>query len=249
MQQQYYEEYYRAELTHWWFCARRHIIRMLLEKYAGPTAARHIADIGCGMGASFAMLKQFGSVVGVDYSTTALAFSQQRGHRQLAAAALPTLPFANNSFDIVCALDVIEHISDDHAATRELWRICRPNGLLVITVPAYQWLWSEHDDINEHKRRYTRTELGQCVTQAGADILKISYMNSLLAPPLMAFRALRNCLGKSNSKATPRSDVFAIARPVNTALRWMFSREAMWLRVGSFPFGVSLVCIARKHED
>ncbi len=249
MQEQYYEEYYRAELTHWWFSARRHIIASLLDKYAAPFPSTRVADVGCGMGASFPMLGRFGSVLGVDFSTTALALSRQRGHRRLVAAGLPFLPFADAHFDIVCAFDVIEHIEDDRAAARELWRVCRPGGLLVVTVPAYRWLWSEHDDINEHKRRYTRSELAACLTQIGCRVLKLSYMNTLLAPPLMAFRVLKNLLGRRDRSAAPRSDVFPVAAPVNAVLRAVFSSEAAWLRVARFPFGISLICVARKNEN
>ena len=156
MREQHYFEIHNAELRHWWFCARRQIVASLIAKFASTRRPLRIADIGCGTGASFAMLARFGWTVGIDCSQLALAFSRTRGHLQLAAAALPSLPFQANSFDIVCAMDVIEHIEDDAGAVRELLRICKPEGLIVLTVPAYQWLWSIHDDINEHKRRYTR---------------------------------------------------------------------------------------------
>jgi SAM-dependent methyltransferase len=248
MQEHYYQDYYNAELTHWWFRARRHIVAALLRQFAPAMRPLRVADVGCGMGANFDILAEFGWVVGVDYSPTALAFSLGRGHTRLVSAALPKLPFADGEFDAVCALDVIEHIDDDRAAVRELWRVCKPQGLLMVTVPAYEWLWSKHDDINEHKRRYTRGRLQACLAQPQAEFLRLSYMNTILAPPLMLFRGAKNFAGKrKKNDHRPRSDVFDCPSPLNKLLEKLFSAEAVWLRHSTLPFGVSLVCVARKH--
>jgi SAM-dependent methyltransferase len=160
---------------------------------------------------------------------------------------LPQLPVPDDAFDVVCALDVIEHIDDDRAAARELWRICKPGGLLVVTVPAYEWLWGEHDDINDHKRRYTRRQLQSCLAEPRAEFLKLSYMNTVLAPPVMLFRGLKN-LGRNNrhQQAAPRSDVFDFPPLLNKSLEKLFSAEAAWLKHGRLPFGISLICVARK---
>lgn len=247
MHEQLYQDIYEAELTHWWFRARIHIVTTLLTHFAPSTRPLRIADVGCGMGATFAALSQFGAVVGVDSSPTALACCQQRGHPFLIASALPRLPFEDGTFDVVCALDVIEHIDDDRSTTLELWRICKPGGVLVVTVPAFPWLWSEHDDINEHKRRYTRRELHACLATDGMEFLRLSYMNTLLAPPLMLFRSLRNCGRRMRpARRSLRSDIFHLPALLNAALYHLFASETLWLKHGRLPFGVSLICVARK---
>jgi SAM-dependent methyltransferase len=249
MHPQIYEDIYNAELTHWWFCGRRNIVASLLRRFAPKRRPLRIADVGCGMGASLEMLGEFGWVAGLDYSATALGFSRQRGFPRLLAAALPSLPFVDAEFDIVCALDVIEHIDDDAAAVRELWRVCKPGGLLVVTVPAYEWLWSEHDDINEHKRRYTRPQLRDRLALPGGELVRFSYMNTLFALPVMLFRLVRRLTGqKKSASADLKSDVFPLPRILNGIFKFLFSAEAVWLRHASLPFGISLICILRKHE-
>ena len=247
MHPQIYEDIYQAELTHWWFQARLQIVSSLIRRFSPGPAPRRIADIGCGMGASLERLARLGTVVGADFSPTALAFARSRTREPLVAAALPDLPFADGQFDVVCALDVIEHIDDDAAAVRELSRICRPGGLLVLTVPAYPWLWSEHDDINEHKRRYTRRRLQECLAPLPIDVLRLSYMNTLLAPPLMLARLIKRAC-KSRQAAQPeKSDVFAVAEPLNTLLRIVFAAEAAVLPYVCLPLGTSVIAIGRKR--
>ena len=250
MHPQIYEDIYNAELTHWWFCGRLHIVTSLVRRFGSKSRPLRVADVGCGMGASLEALGEFGWVAGLDYSATALGFSRRRGFPRLLAAALPSLPFPDSEFDVVCALDVIEHIDDDAAAVHELWRVCKPGGLLVVTVPAYEWLWSEHDDINEHKRRYTRSLLRKRLTLPGGEFVRLSYMNMLFAPPVMLFRLLRNLGGnKKRAASDMRSDVFPLPRPVNAIFKFLFSSENIWLRYASLPFGISLICILRKHES
>jgi SAM-dependent methyltransferase len=249
MHHQIYEDIYRAEMTHWWFCARRRIVANLIRHFAPENRPLQIADIGCGMGSTVGMLSEFGRVLGMDYSPTALAYSRQRGLTGLAAAALPNLPCRDASFDVACALDVIEHIDDDESAVREIHRVCKPGGLIVITVPAYQWLWSEHDDINDHKRRYTRPQLRARLASLGVTTLRMSYMNTLLAPLALVFRLVKSF---TRHKAKPpeelKSDVFSVPFWLNRLLYMLFACEAGLLKYVNLPFGISLVCVARKHE-
>ena len=248
MHLQIYEDIYQAELTHWWFQARLQIVSTLIRRFGTSSAPLRIADIGCGMGASLDQLAKLGTVIGADFSPTALAFARSRTREPLVAAALPSLPFADGFFDVVCALDVIEHIDDDFAAVRELCRICRPGGLLVLTVPAYQWLWSEHDDINEHKRRYTRSRLQECLTPLPVDGLRLSYMNTLLAPPLMLLRLAKAAFRtRQNTNQPAKSDVSPVPEPLNTLLRMVFTTEAALLPHISLPFGTSVIAVSRKR--
>jgi SAM-dependent methyltransferase len=247
MHEEYYRVIYETELTHWWPRGRRHILASTLRQFAPPDRPLRIADVGCGMGSTFGMLAEFGWVVGVDASPTALSFSKERGHPLLVAGSLPVLPFADGTFDVVCALDVIEHIDDDFAAAKELWRVCKPGGLLLITVPAYQWLWSDHDDVNEHRRRYTRKRLRASFAQVPVEYKKLSYMNTLLAPPAMAVRLVKNLFRKApGDSAELKSDVYHVPTFLNEILARVFASEAVWLRHGSLPFGISVLCAARK---
>jgi SAM-dependent methyltransferase len=249
MRDQLYDEIYRAERNHWWFRGRLRIVTALIRRFAPAARPLRVADVGCGMGAGFEALAEFGLVVGVDNSPRALAFSRSRGPFHLVAGELPRLPFAAGVFEVVCALDVIEHLDDDAAAVRELWRICAPGGLLVLTVPACPWLWSEHDEINDHKRRYTREGLRALLALPGAETARLSFMNAVLAPPLMLYRVLQRRLRKPRPPAeVPRSDIFNIPAPVNSFLAWLFGAEAGWLRLGALPFGVSLVAVLHKTK-
>ena len=250
MREQLYEEIYRAELRHWWFRSRLRIIAALLRRFAPPVRPLWVADVGCGMGASFGALAGFGRVVGVDNSFKALEFSRSRGPHRLVAGALPELPFSDGTFDVVCALDVIEHLDDDRGAVCDLWRACKPGGLLVVTVPACPWLWSEHDEINEHKRRYTRAALRQCLSQPDGEWLRLSYMNTLLAPPVMVGRPLWRLFRKFRKRfGGPRSDIFNAPALVNGLLAGLFGAEALWLPRHGLPFGVSLVAVLRKKQE
>jgi SAM-dependent methyltransferase len=238
-----------AAATHWWFRGRRRVVAALLRRFA-PRGELAIADVGCGTGTEIGMLEEFGRVVGVDSSGTALALAHQRGHAELIAAAMPRLCFPDGAFDVVCALDVIEHIEDDRAAVRELWRICRPGGLLVVTVPAYPWLWSEHDDANQHWRRYTRAALRACLQAPGCEILKLSYMSVAATPAVMAVRLAKNLTRRpGNGTRPPRLDIFTLPRALNALLVASFTAEARWLRHGRLPFGTSIACVVRKAGD
>ena len=248
MHLQIYEDIYRAELTHWWFRSRLQIVSTLIQRFSTSRGPLRIADVGCGMGASLDQLAKLGTVIGADFSPTALAFARSRTREPLVAAALPSLPFADGFFDVVCALNVIEHIEDDYAAVRELCRICRPGGLLVLTVPAYQWLWSQHDDINEHKRRYTRSRLQECLTPLPVDVLRLSYMNTLLALPLMLVRLTKAAFkSHQNTNHPAKSDVSAVSEPLNSILRMVFTAEAGLLPYTFLPFGTSVVAVSRKR--
>ncbi|MCX7824829.1 MAG: class I SAM-dependent methyltransferase [Verrucomicrobiae bacterium] len=248
MREQLYEEIYRAELTHWWFRGRLRIVGTLIRHFAPPAQPLWVADIGCGMGAGFETLGEFGRVVGVDNSLKALEFSRSRGPHRLVAGALPALPFPDGAFDIVCALDVIEHLDDDRDAARELWRVCKPGGLLVVTVPACPWLWGEHDEINDHKRRYTRENLRACLAQLDGEWLRLSHMNTLLAPPLMIYRPLvRFCRRFVPRAEEPRSDIFDLPPTLNSLLTRLFGAESRWLKHRALPFGASLIAVQRKR--
>jgi SAM-dependent methyltransferase len=181
-----YTEMFELEGSHWWFRGRRAVIRALLGRAEFPDTPR-LLDAGCGTGYN---LTEFGSANahGVDPSADAVAFCRQRGLGDVQQAGLEALPFAPDSFDLLMACDVVEHLEDDVAALVELRRVAAAGAVLLLTVPAYQWMWTEHDVQLHHVRRYTLSRLRDAVVRAGWDMVDATYFNSLMLPVVAALR-------------------------------------------------------------
>jgi SAM-dependent methyltransferase len=243
-----YRDHADMEESHWWFVGRRRIIADVMRQHlaAERGADRRLLDVGCGTGGMLGVLADFGRTSGLDISPEAIDLCRQRyGDRVDARVGLipQDLP-TPGSVDVVSVFDVIEHIGDDSAALRQLYRTLRPGGTLVVTVPAYPFLWSEHDDLNHHKRRYTRKELRQRLTEAGFRVATLSYFNIWLFPVVAAVRLLRK-----RSGGTGKSDFALPPQPVNALLAWLFASERLLLRRTSLPFGVSLIAVATKPTE
>ena len=196
------------------------------------------------------MLAQFGRLVSTDFTFDALHFCRAQQLDHLVAADGLQLPFANASFDTICMFDVLEHLSDDHRAAAELYRVLKPGGLLVITVPALQWLWGRQDIVNHHYRRYHAAQLRSVLATAEFEILRLSYFNMFLFPPVAAVRLAFRLLGLNCGKAAGdvRSDMhWARTGLLNTWLHKIFAAEKYWLAKRNLPVGVSLLGVARKR--
>lgn len=157
---------HRAEDHHWWYRGRRHVLDVVLRKLALPPHPR-ILDAGCGSGRNMVDLARYGKVTGVELSSTSVAVARERGVGEVVEGSVLNMPFAPESFELAVSLDVLEHLQDDRAALRELRRVVAPGGALLVTVPAYQGLWSRHDEINHHHRRYSRRALMEAAGSAG----------------------------------------------------------------------------------
>jgi SAM-dependent methyltransferase len=241
VERQVYEEIHAVEDAHWWFRGRRAVVRALLAHADLPPRAR-ILDAGCGTGRNLAEYAALGDVVGVDPAPEAIAFCRERGFADVRQAALEDLPFADASFDLICATDVVEHIADDERALRELRRVAAPEGWLLLTVPAYMWLWSRHDDSHEHKRRYTERLLRERVQRAGWAPTVRTYFNAALLAPIAAVRLA----GRRREHRDGRSDYELTRGPLNTVLEWPMRAEARVIeRGGRFPAGVSVGMLCR----
>ena len=188
-------------------------------------------------------LSRYGTVDGVDSDPNAVSFCRERGIERVQRLTSQTLPWEAESFDLVTALDVIEHIEDDRAVLAEVRRVLRPGGTLLITVPAYQALWGPQDEISHHKRRYRARQVGERLTGAGLETIKLSYFNTLLFPPIAAVRVLR----PHRPGRELKSD-FTLTQPgrLNDVLARAFAAEAALVARFNLPFGVSIVAIARK---
>lgn len=241
-----YDQFYHLEATHWWFVARREIILDQIRKHIPLGHTPHILDIGCGTGIMPEYLSALGNVKGLDFSEEAVHYSTLRLGDSVSIKLgnlSDKLPFKNKSFDIITLLDVIEHIDDDTDALKKIGHLLKEGGGLICTVPAYQLLWSGHDVLNHHKRRYTLKELREKITASGFSIKKISYFNTMLFPVVFLSRFL--VLPKKRME--PKSDFKIYPQMLNAALKNLFLLEKYLLRIMSFPFGVSLICIARKE--
>ena len=254
MKHEEYERMYRFEDTYWWFVARRHLITSLLETQYPRDGALQILDIGCGTGAMLDELSPFGTVVGADFSPEALQFCVTRGvGADLTRADVRRLPFADGSFDVVTAMDIIEHIDDDKAASCEIWRVLKPGGRLFVTVPAFPSLWSEHDEALHHHRRYTVPRLRDLFQRVGLSVDKISYTVTALFGPVWAYRQISNFADRLGAKkredGEKKANLVSFSQPVNAALLALSQWETRLVRSRSLPFGVTVVCVARKPSE
>jgi len=241
-----YEEYARIQDYHWWFTGRRAIIGAVLEQSLGATArdSRRILDVGCGTGTNLAALRLYGEVEGVDSEAAAVEFSHRRGEHAVRHHSGADLPYGDGSFDLVTLLDVIEHVADDGVLLREVRRVLAPEGRVLITVPAYMWMWGAQDEIAHHHRRYTRPQLRAALARSGFAPERLSYFNSLLFPPVALIRLARRLRSASGEV---HSD-FELSRPgpLNSLLARFFSLEAGLLRRADLPFGVSVLGLAKR---
>ena len=243
-----YERMYRLEDSYWWFVARRGLIATLLSDLALP-GSLDILDIGCGTGAMLDRLDGYGTVIGADFSPQALSFCRERGKRtgkeyRLVRADVRSLPFADNSFDIVTAMDIIEHIDRDKDAMAEILRVLKPGGRLLATVPAYMALWSEHDNALHHHRRYTAHGFRDLSRRAGFVVDRLSYTVTSLLPVVWLVRVVNRA--RAVKGASAKADVGPLPSAVNRILLALTNAETQFVRKLDLPFGVTVVAIARK---
>jgi len=243
MQAHHYPLVYQVEETHWWYVGRRRIIQSLVEKICTTlnTSNPRILDVGCGTGANLKMLATFGAAEGVDISPQAVDFCRERGLDSVKLGAIEQLPYESGSFEVVTALDVIEHLDDDVAGLREIRRVLSRNGRLLLFVPAFMFLWGVQDDVSNHRRRYTLPNLRSAVEAAGFSIEWSSYANISFFLPVLAVRSVMRWLGLR--AATEYGINVSL---MNGPFSQLFAAERFILQRGRLPFGVSAVCIARK---
>ena len=247
MQQHTYAIMYRVEGEHWWFVGRRRILESFvqricqdLKRESGVERPR-ILDVGCGTGANLEMLSQFGEAEGVDVSMEALAFCRERGLANVHLGAAEKLPYEDESFDLVTALDVVEHLDDDRAGLREMRRVLRPGGRALLFVPAFMFLWGVQDDVSHHRRRYRIPELRRVVGEAGFKVERTTYANLTFFAPILLGRAVMKVTG-----LRPESENNFNISALNRVLGRVFGAESAFLRRINFPFGVSALCVARR---
>ncbi len=229
------------EERHFWFRGTRRVILAVLRRAVGDRPGR-VLDLGCGTGFTLAQVEGEPRV-GLDRSAHALAWARGKGGLTLARGEASALPFADRSFDVVLALDVLEHVDDDAGAAREAWRVLRPGGVLLATVPALRSLWSDHDEALEHRRRYRAGELRTLLSGAGFDAIDAGYYNFFLFPLVAASRILTRLRPR---RGQAHSHLRTPPRPINDVLAAVLGAERhLALRV-PFPVGVSIIAVARR---
>ena len=238
---------FELEDTYWWFVARRALVLALLARHRPSRGeAATLLDVGCGTGAMLAGLSAHGRAVGIDASEHALAYCRRRGHHDLVQARGESLPIADASADAVTALDLLEHIPEDGAAVKEFARVLRPGGVLIVTVPAGAWLWSEHDEALDHHRRYRSRRLRELLLEAGLVIERLSPLITLLLLPVAALRLLQRLRRRPEG---PRTALIVPSKLVNALLIRLLWLENQWLLRFNLPAGVSLMAVARKPAE
>lgn len=239
MRSDLHNQIYHLEESYWWYKSRRNLIKELLPK----CKSLKILDIGCGTGKLMEELQPYGQIYGIDASPRAVSFCRSRHLQRVYKTTFPRhRHLKHHRFDVIICLDVLEHIRNDGLAIRTINQLLRPGGKLILTVPAYPWLFSYWDKISGHYRRYSTSQLQSLLSHAGFNIIKISHLYSFLLPIAIPFRFIRNHLFKKS----PKSDFIKLASGVNQLLFNLATLERVLLKYINLPFGLSLLCVAQK---
>lgn len=243
----YEQKYHQLEEAHWWFAGRRDAIRKLIRSLRLPVTA-DVLEIGCSGGPLQQILLNDGytQLTGIDISENAIALAHSRGLANVSVMDGASLSFADNSFDLLLASDVLEHIEDEAQAVREWCRVLRPGGRMIVFVPAFQMLWTRHDEVNHHFRRYTDAHLRRVLQQAGLQLERSSYWNTTLFFPITAIRLLQRLIAPAPSNTSYTGDLKQLPPWINKALSQLLKTENTILQRLPLPVGVSVFAIARK---
>ena len=248
-----YRQFLELEKSHWWFRGRRTVYFGLLRQALAGAPPKRILDLGCGMGGFLAGLRELGAgdahVVPSDVSLESLGHCRERGFGDGVLSSGYALPFADDSFDLVCMFDAIEHIPDDARVMREVARVLRPGGHVFVSVPAYQFLYANNDRVAQHQRRYTRPMLRRVFEQAGLAVERNSHANIFLFPVILPIVLLikgLEALRKPDAEQTHTNLSWPIPPFVHSLLHAIFAAELPFTRRFDWPAGHSIAALARK---
>lgn len=242
MRPEVHAEMAQVQQRHWWFVARRRILAAVIARLQLPPDAE-ILELGCGSGGNLTLLAGFGRLQAVELDDQARALAAALQVCPVHAGGLPDdLPCADASFDLVCLLDVLEHVADDGAALERVARLLKPQGRVLVTVPAYGWLWSAHDQAHHHHRRYSATQLRQRAEAAGMRVRRLGYFNALLLPLIALVRGVGMLTGRSSA-----SDAALPASAVNGLLQAVFGFERHLVPHALFPAGTSVLAVLARR--
>ena len=245
MQPRAYEVLAAIERDHWWYRGRRVLLRRLLRRFPPPSGAR-LLDVGCGTGGNLELLAESGDVVGVDPSAVAGEFCRAAWAGRFARGRVPELPVADESCDVVAALDVLEHVHNDLEALDDIHRVLRPGGRILLHVPAYSFLFGHEDWFSAHERRYRRSEIRRLLLAAGFEIEHLGYSTTLLFPGVVVAKLLKRWLIRDRVEPDVGTVPPALLNDLLTAL---VEGEAEICAAHELPFGASIVAVARRPPD
>lgn len=244
MERDYYKQYYRLEREHWWFLARNNIIVNHIKKLLTENQRPKILNIGVATGRTSELLAELGEVTSVESDKDCCDFVRNKTSIDVMNASILDLPYENNVYDLVCAFDVIEHVEDDALAISEMKRVCRDEGIISVTVPAFNFLWSHHDEVNHHYRRYTRQQLLTLI-DAKDKIIYSTYFNFWLFFPIALFRFVSSRLSSNVHNGKSNNSDFSVgggSKLLNNLFFKLFNSEnffiSRWIRL---PIGVSIL--------
>ncbi len=247
MEAEEYATIHTLEQRHWWYVGMLRNSLQLLERYLPHRRPLALLDAGCGTGGALLQLQRYGTTAGFDFSPLAVGFCRERGLPAIVQASVTDVPFATSHFDAVTSFEVLYHagVPDDAGAIRELARVLRPGGVLLLRLPAFEWLRSSHDAMVHTRHRYTRAEVRAKLAAAGLEPLRVSYANTLLFPLVVGVRLLQRLFGHGETKT---SDVQETSPLVNHILLAVLAVEGALLSFTDLPIGLSVLAIARKPE-
>jgi SAM-dependent methyltransferase len=239
-----FDRIHAIEDRHWWFRGRRAVIRALLSRDDLPRDAR-ILDAGCGTGRNLEEYARLGQAEGVEPSAMAVDFCRRRGLTSVRQGTLESLPYEDGTFDLIVTSDVLEHVRDDGLGLTEMHRVAKPDARLVLTVPAYQWLWSRHDDSHHHFRRYTKRRLAEVAAANGWTPILATYFNSLLLAPIACVRLFQRIRPPEDETTDYERTPGMLNRVLELPMRLEAALVARGVRL---PAGVSVGMVCRPAD-
>ena len=247
MRREQLQEMRELEDHYWWFVGRRRMVRDLVVRHMAGRESLRVLDAGCGTGGTLTALEGVGELWGCDISTDALDMCRLRGLDKLVQASVEALDFDDANFDVVISCDVLEHVKDDTGAMREMARVLRPGGICVLTLPAYMWLWSEHDEALGHFRRYVGGEVRRLVEGAGLRVEKFSGAVTLVLPMIVLYRVFKR-LTRRRRDDKAQTSLVQLPEWINRFFIRLLDLENLLMRRLRLPWGASVVVVARKPD-